>query len=767
MNFHSYCPAVKLILAGCISAIVLAGCGSDNGAAGTGKGAAAPVIAASTTPSPTLLPGAGTPVPPIAPIDPVVLPGTAGATLTTLQIVDKANLTQTNVPLTFGQVFVKGAFPANTGLAGLYNGSALPLQVNVKATHADGSARHAVISAILPQVNAGQTSALALTAIPAAPSNAGNTPGQVLGGFNTVVNLTVGGVVYSASVAPLLKLDKYTTWLAGPVANEWLASIPLTTAANVPHPHLAARFALRRYSNGKIRIDVTVENNWAYEPDPKNLSYDAEVLVNGQRAYAATALTHYHHARWRKLFWSGADEPKIHVKHDTAYLVASGALPNYDQSLTVPDTTLASMKTSWDAANTGPMGMAMLTRAMGTTGGRPDIGLHHAWAAMYVLSMDERAKQVTLGLSDLGGSWPIHYRDRNTDLPVSIQNYPYVRDIRISSDSYNPATKKYEDLPVCTAAGQCAVPYLPDTSHQPSLAFLPYLVTGDAYHLEELLFWSNWNLITRNPVYRGYAKGYITGDQVRGQAWTMRTLSHAAYITPDGHPMKAYFTQILDNNIERYNTTFSAGATNQLGFIDNTLTSYAVAYPGPGGANTGVAPWMDDFFTSATGHILELGYTKIKPLLDWKARFPVGRMLGNYCFVDGAVYSLNVRASATAPYFATFAEAYQATMRTSTGGVMVNSKGLAYLDQPCGSQAQADWRSQVDKDSNVWRQPWMAGEMTGYAYSQTGYPANMQPALAVAATSGIPNAAQAWTVFMNRAVKPAYGEQPQFAIVPR
>ena len=759
-------PAGKALFVACGIAVVLCGCG-DSGNTGAKEtltpGAVtpgpAPVIPPGTTPVP--------PVPPIAPIDPVQPPTPVGATLTTLQIVDKAAVAQTNVPLTFGQVFAKGALPASAGLTGLYNGSQLPVQLNVKAIHADGSVRHAVISAILPQLNAGHTAPLALSAATAAPAAATIEPAQVLGAFDTVVNLNLGGQVFSASAASLLKAGKYTTWLAGPLATEWLASAPLRTAANVEHPHLAARFAVRRYSNGTIRVDVTVENNWAYEPDPKNLTYDAEVLVNGQRTYTAAALTHFHHARWRKLFWAG-EQPKLHVKHDTAYLIASQAVPNYDQSLTVPAATLATVKSTWDSANTGPMGLAMLTRAMGTTGGRPDIGLHHAWGAMYVLSMDERAKDVTLGLSDLGGSWPIHYRDRDTGQPVSILAYPYARTIRIGADSYNPATKKWEDLPQCSATGQCSVPYQPDTSHQPSLAYLPYLVTGDAYHLDELLFWANWNLLDKNPGYRAYAKGLIKGDQVRGQAWTLRTLAYAAYITPDGHPLKSYFTQILDNNLESYNSTFAAGATNQLGFIDNTATAYAVGYPGPGGASSGVAPWQDDFFTSSVCHILELGFTKAKPLLDWKARFPVGPMMApGYCWVDAAVYALMVRDNATSPYYTSFAQAYQATMRTSTGAAMVNSTGQRYLDQPCASQAQADWRSQVDKDAGVWRNLWIAGEMTGYASAETGYPANLQPALAVAATTGIPHAQAAWTLFSKRSIRPAYGDQPQFAIVPR
>ena len=712
--------------------------------------------------------GIGIVTPPIGPIAPLQPPAAIGSVYTTLQIVDTAGVAQTNVPVTFGQVFAKGAFPASSGLAATYNGVALAVQVDIKATHADGSVRHAVISTVLPQLNAGQSLPLVLSAAAAAPQTPVLTPGQVLGGSNDVtVNLNVGGQLYTASAYPLFKVGRYTTWLTGAQANEWQTSTPLVNAAGMPHPHLSARFAARHYRGGKVRFDVTIENNWAYEPDPKNVVYDAEVLVGGQRAYSQSALTHFHHARWRKLFWAGA-EPKLHVKHDTAYLIATQALPNYDQTFPITPAALGAMKTAWDAADIGPMGMAMLTRGMGTTGGRPDIGLHHAWAASYVLSQDARAKEVTVGLSNLGGSWPIHYRDRLTDQPVSIVNYPYVRTIRVSSDSYNPTTKKYEDLPQCTAPGMCAVPYQPDNAHQPSLAYIPYLVTGDAYHLDELLFWANWNIISLNPGYRNHEKGIVARDQVRGQAWSMRTLGYAAYITPDKHPLKGYFSQLVDNNLDFYNTTFVTGNTNPLGFIDNTATGYAVGYTGPDGEKTGVAPWQDDFFTSSVGHLLELGFTKAKPILQWKARFPIGRMTApGFCWIDGAAYTLYVRPGPTAPYYPTFADVYKASMRTTTGGVMVNSTGKRYLDQACGSQAQADWRTQIDKDTKTSRMPWVAGEMTGYATATTGYPANMQPALAMAANAGVVNGKEAWARFAARNLKPNYGTGPQFAIVPR
>ncbi len=697
------------------------------------------------------------------------------AQLPSLQVTETSMQARTQVPVTVGQVFAKGDVKAGESLTATFKGVATPLQADVKARHDDGSVRHAVITAVLPQLAAGETAQLQLAPTPISSTLGGARPDSLLAsGFQAVVKLTIGGVAYSVDAAQLLASKPYTTWLAGPLVNEWQVSGPLMAGA-VAHPHLSARFAIRSYSLPTAarplatRVDITLENNWAYEPDPKNVTYDVEVLVNGERKFSKAALTHFHHARWRKVFWTGV-EPPVHVRHDIGYLLGTRAVPNYDRQVVPSQTALAKLKSDWDAADSGPMAMPLVTKYMPTTGGRPDIGLQHAWAALYVLSMDARARQVTLGLGDLAGSWPVHYRDKNTDQVISIVDYPYVRDVRISSDSYNPVTKKYEDMPRCTSteAGACTTPYTPDTAHQPSFAYLPYLLTGDSYYLDELHFWANWNLVTMNPYYRSLAKGLLKGNQVRGQAWTLRTLGHAAYITPDAHPMKAYFNQVLQNNLDFYNTTFAGSATNQLGFIDNTATSYAVAYGGPTGANTGIAPWQDDFFTSAVGHLHELGFAGAKPIFEWKARFPIGRMMASgYCWIDGAVYALMVRPSASAAYFTSFADAYQATMRNNDGTPMVNSTGAHYLDQPCGSQAQADWRTQADKDAKTWRSPWLAGEMTGYASSPEGYPSNMQPALAMAANSGLPNAREAWDRFINRSVKPNYSERPQFAIVPR
>jgi hypothetical protein len=257
---------------------------------------------------------------------------------------------------------------------------------------------------------------------------------------------------------------------------------------------------------------------------------------------------------------------------------------------------------------------------------------------------------------------------------------------------------------------------------------------------------------------------------VRGQAWSLRTLAQAAYITPDNDPMKQYFMNRVQYNLDFYNQTYTQGNPNQLGVLDGSGDHgfASIAYPSPPGPQTGLAPWQDDFFTWSVGYLSELGFTDATPLLQWKAKFPVGRMTApGYCWIDGATYALAVRPGSTSPLYSTFADAYLATMKNSDGTPLTNSTGALYLDQPCGSQAQADWRTQLDIDNKTARGPWAAGEMTGYATSTEGFPSNMQPALAAAATSGIPNAQEAWNIFISRPVKPDYSGEPQWDIVPR
>ncbi|WP_287815962.1 TolC family protein, partial [Pseudomonas sp.] len=92
-----------------------------------------------------------------------------------------------------------------------------------------------------------------------------------------------------------------------------------------------------------------------------------------------------------------------------------------------------------------------------------------------------------------------------------------------------------------------------------------------------------------------------------GQAWNLRTLAQAAYITPDSDRLKAHFTRVVNNNLDWYNATYANNpAANFFGAIDSAS---AVIYNG----DRGIAPWQDDFFTSAIGHTAELGFSAAEP----------------------------------------------------------------------------------------------------------------------------------------------------------
>jgi hypothetical protein len=675
-------------------------------------------------------------LPPVAQL-PVPIP--VGGTITDLKIESTSGADQTNIPITAGQVFAPGSLlPSDLLVAKISDGSVLPLQMDVKAKHGDGSVRHAILSMLLPKLAAGQALTLALTKATGTRAASVLVPQSLVNAnFTTSVRVNLGGTIYTASAQDLLKSGTAKSWLSGGITDEWLVSAPLKNAAGVAHPHLTARFAVRAFAgtnNGKV--DVVLENNWAYALGPQNFIYDLEVFVGGKSVYAKAALNHLHHARWRKSFWWGV-APQAHVRHNTAYLISTRAVPNYDQSIPISEGNLAGLKKNFIEENFAPMKTGTITPYMPTTGGRDDIGLMPAWAVTYILSMDKRAKDITLGNADMSGSFPAHFRDQITDQPLSVVDFPYSTLVGHEGDAFNPVTKKSEFLPAC--GGVCDPGGLvPDVSHLPNLAYLPYMLTGDYFYLEELQFWASYIAFGSNPYYRFFEKGLMIGEQLRGQGWGLRILSETAYITPDTDRLKNHFVSIVNANFDWYNANYTNNPNaNVLGTIIN---GYSISYNN----SRGVAPWMDDFFTQAVGHAAELGFTKAQPLLAWKAKFQVGRMLApGFCWISGGIYALNIRDSETSPFYTTLKQAYQASE---------DAKAIAL---PCGgAEMAAVFGLKV-------------GEMTGYSPSYAGFPSNYQPALAYSVDVGAPDAAKAWSIFMARTVKPDYQNGPQFSIVPR
>lgn len=92
----------------------------------------------------------------------------AMGSVTNVVIEDLSSIGQHNVPITIGQTFSVGDVPVGNILTGSIGTSIVPLQLNAKALHSDGSLRHGIISFILPKTLAGQSQQLMLNRRPEA-----------------------------------------------------------------------------------------------------------------------------------------------------------------------------------------------------------------------------------------------------------------------------------------------------------------------------------------------------------------------------------------------------------------------------------------------------------------------------------------------------------------------------------------------------------------------------------------------------------------------
>jgi len=652
----------------------------------------------------------------------------AAAPVVSYTLENESSDIERDVPVTFGAVFAPGDIPAGSSVVVTdKSGNPIPVQVDAKARHKDGSLRHAVLTLDVPRLRSGDD--VVVSASPGPPAQGTPVPISALPpGFDAVVELTEHGNKLTASARDLLSRGKTETWLSGPLVTEWWVTGPLRDASGKPDALLAVRFGIRSYGPGRpTRIEVDVENDWAWAQRPRTRIYDARVTIGGKSAFEQQNIAQQPYSRWRKVYW-WSTPAFVLVKHDLAYLKKTRTIPYYDPDIGTPN--LGQLFRKFSVSNHGPMGPGIIYPSMGATGGRSDIAPLPEWTVAYLLTMDERAAQLMLSAGDLAGSFPTHYRSEKTDRPATSEEFPKI------TTHYNYVGRGDGYLPKPDLAGRKGLG--PEAAHEPSLAFVPYLVTGERYYLEELQFWSQWNAWDTAPEYHGYGQGLIGWDQIRGIAWSLRTLAQAAYITPDADPLKGPLLRELHANAEWFDRTYT----------DNPNANAFHTALRPSADTLAVAPWMDDFLTWAVQYTASLGFDDWRAFARWKAYFPVQRMINpNYCYVMAAKYYMKVM-DTPHHFLPSWADAFTQNLPPE------------YRDPGRQPKCGGDEMATAFKLKR-------AGEMMGDSRSPGGYPAQMQPALAAAVDADVPGAKEAWQKFMDRPVKPPGGRvQPQWDIVP-
>ena len=654
--------------------------------------------------------------------------------ITCIEVTSTSAQTQASVPITWGQPFKAGDWqPAEHSLSAKVDGAAIPLQTDEISSHRDGSARFAVLSAQLNDLPPGQRRTIQLYAAnklpPFRPTNTPAVPDW---------NLEIEATVYDAQQRVIstltarpqeqLKtqitraLPTETPRLYGPVATEYTLVTPFkNNATGQPHPHLSARLHIRLYDGGqRIRTDVVLENTRTWTPNPANITYALSIKRNGAVLYEQPAFTHYHHARWHKVVWSGSNigssdhiAPAYQLHHDMPYLMASRATWNYDLSLEIPEKILAKAFTQLEdkrkkQEDLGPMGNAFLMPAFGTTGARADIGPLPEWTVYYLLTQDERSKEIMLANADAAGSVPIHYRDEETDQPLDVETRPSVS---VLFGTSQPLLPEVTDTTI----------WSPDTAHQASFAYIPYVMTGDAFYLDEVIFWTAWNIASVNPKYRDYGTGLIRSNQVRAQAWALRSLGEAVMALPDAHPLKKYFQARLNANL---NDFANHASESPLGIIHHH------------GDINRIHPWQNDYVSIVLSLLAENNQPKAFEVLQRLSQFTVGRFLNEsngFCIAKAPSSAWKYR-DEQGRYIDTWKELFSHNYPSDAA-------------TPCSALTVTD----------------------GYPHLGVGYAASARAMLAAASNAGIPRAKSAYLHW--KSMTPRMDEKlpqaPTWAIVPR
>jgi len=508
----------------------------------------------------------------------------------------------TDVPIQIGRTFIKGEIPDYP--QAVLDGVPLLTQADVKTRWEDGSVNHAVISFILS--SQASTELITVGFVNQASGNNTNflTQGDLLSAsfdFDASISITDSTQATKiASARHMIASGNFTYWLKGSVATSIIISDHSTSRSedlgfdsyNSLRPIFHATFypALNKV---KVRFIGEIANTIALQ----DMTYNLDLTLgytNPVNVYTKSNFLHTCATRWTKEYWIGGPPPTLDIDHNLNYLTLSKGIPNYDPQYSIQENTRTLNYNSWnnilihkDLGDTG-----LLQKAMGTAGGREDIGPVPGWHARWLYTGDARMAEIALKNSELAGRWPMHLREGRAGgifdragvaeplgRVVSISNRPTLYSYNLnyfSGSSVNTTSDRLTPVGTCSNQG-----WVPDRGHQPDLFSVPYLLTGDYFYLEELQFWASFTAAFVHPGQgddgRGPSGSYghigpIWG--VRNLAWPLRNRAIAAYFTPDGEIEKEYFRTLLFDVLATYEGMFNISSSSFPGYDPAVMRAY-------------------------------------------------------------------------------------------------------------------------------------------------------------------------------------------------
>ncbi|CAL2080315.1 conserved protein of unknown function precursor containing a type A C-terminal secretion signal [Tenacibaculum sp. 190524A02b] len=602
----------------------------------------------------------------------------------TITITDLEGVTTTNYPIQIGRPFIKGEIKNFPQV--LVNGTAISTQANIKNRYEDGSVKFAIISFLIPTLEAYGTKIITFQN----QLNGNTTPltsSEMLHknyNFDANIKLTKASTI-NASARSMLINNDYTIWNSGQIANtiilanhenlltsgghsiskydigfdEHKSFRPIFHATFWPTINKVSIRFIGEIANTESLQDIVVDNVTMRIglTDPK---------IVYQLPQDKAPLKMYVASRFSRKYW--AETPsKIKIDHNTAYLIATRYVSNYDLTKTIDPNNIDSTYNEWKN-NNELYEYGLWAPYMPQSGQRQDIGPYPRTTTNWLYTWNDKASEVALNQAELAASWPMHFRegssqrngttrfyDRNNIIeaigkPISVigretlmTHMPYINSstaATLDTDKVNIvgpwATNQWSSAPPDEY-----LPWYPDAAHCPDPFSLQYIVTGDYFYLEEMQFWASYHSLYYNPVQgRGpgkYGGIYGASAQIRGYAWVFRNRVRTTFLCPDDTPEKQHFTNLTNDAIALWEGQRSIrGTVHENTFLYNWGNDNSIFTPSPlkhwnvgslghlqdpinpETTSRAHSPWEYNFLHFALGTAKELGF-KVDGIRSWFA----------------------------------------------------------------------------------------------------------------------------------------------------
>ncbi|MDO9710536.1 beta strand repeat-containing protein [Paracraurococcus lichenis] len=561
---------------------------------------------------------------------------------------------------TFGQSFLQGELPAGTGLVARIGGQAVSVQLDVKTTWPDGSVKMAVLSVARPEIAAGGALDVVLARAGTGAPLAGPAIdlAQAIKAHSFSLDITLAG----KPAVTVDVLDALQKALADGTASFWQKGA-LATQARVEIPLAGSQrlvFDVTAFKGGGIEVEAQFNNDRAMELAGGRVDYSLAARLDGKQVLQET-VSQGQYQNWHRTFSDGHDggqglgSPEagwLNIQQDVARLEKIGAVADYDLTIGIAEARLQAWYAATQAAGWGaPLAADGVTQYFPATGSRPDIGVVTQANTAWLTTQDARAAAYAMGQAEAAGAVPWNYYDRANGTWLNPTDYP-----KLWMDPRGGTGKPGD--PKATGPTQLAdslTGWSPDRAHQPDLSFVPYILTGERWILDNLQAQAAFNLTSVWPAQRGTAGDVIVDDQqVRSMAWGLREIENALWATPDGTPEKAWLQQVSDDNwsfLVSHIPAWTAAEGELHGYLPTTTTP-------------NIAPWQQDFFASTAIAAASRGNAEAMTYLNWAKNFLIGRFEqadNGFVLNDGMAYSLVAADPATGLRYKTWAEVGAAT----------------------------------------------------------------------------------------------------------